>query len=169
MVNANRSCTTPGCKGNFAPVAFNCHRLGGAITVRYSCDGCNLKGATFKAHSKCETVLAGSNTISVSLQVAFIIAGSTHATYCKTLGHSLGIDTVSAPTFMCTIRAMYSIVAESIEVYTSIYFHTLILPYFHTHLYILTYTCLQVWRSCKGFHVDVISPAQLRDLPQRER
>ena len=89
MVNANRSCTTPGCKGNFAPVAFNCHRLRGAITVRYSCDGCNLKCVTFKAHSKCETVLAGSNTISVSLQVAFIIAGSTHATYCKTLGHSL--------------------------------------------------------------------------------
>ena len=107
--------------------------------------------------------------VCVSLQVTFIIAGCTHATYYKTLSHSLGIDAVSAPTFMCTIRAMHSIVAESMEVYTSIYFHTLILPYFHTHLYILTYTCLQVWRSCKGFHVDVISPAQLRDLPQRER
>ena len=77
MVNQIRSCTTPGCKGNFAPVAFNCHRLGGAITVRFSCDGCNLKGATFEGHSKCKTVLSGSNTISVSLQVAFIIAGST--------------------------------------------------------------------------------------------
>ena len=85
MVNQIRSCTTPGCKVNLAPVAFNCHRLGGAITVRYSCDVCNLKGATFEAHSKCKTVLAGSNTISVSLQVAFIIAGSTHVTYCKTL------------------------------------------------------------------------------------
>ena len=63
MVNANRSCTTPGCKGNFAPVAFNCHRLGGAITVRYSCDGCNLKGATFKAHSKCETIPPNNTTI----------------------------------------------------------------------------------------------------------
>ena len=115
MVNANRSCTTPGCKGNFAPVAFNCHRLGGAITVRYSCDGCNLKGATFKAHSKCETVLAGSNTISVSLQVAFIIAGSTHATYCKTLGHFLGIDVVSSSTFMRTIRAMHSIVESMLD------------------------------------------------------
>ena len=115
MVNANRSCTTLGCKGNFAPVAFNCHRLGGAITVRYSCGGCNLKGATFKAHSKCETVLAGSNTISVSLQVAFILAGSTHATYCKTLGHSLGIDVVNSSTFMCTIRAMHSIVESRNE------------------------------------------------------
>ena len=111
MVNANRSCTTPGCKGNFAPI----HKLGGAITVRYSCDGCNLKGATFKAHSECETVLAGSNTISVSLQVAFIIAGSTHATYCKTLGHFLGIDVVSSSTFMCTIRAMHSIVESMLD------------------------------------------------------
>ena len=50
-----------------------CRHLGGAVTVRYSCDGCGLKGATFEAHSKCETVLASSNTISVSLQVAFII------------------------------------------------------------------------------------------------
>ena len=118
MVNANRRCTTPGCKGNFAPVAFNCHKLGGAITVRYSCDGCNLKGATFKAHSKCETVLAGSNTISVSLQVAFIpfiIAGSTHATCCKTLGHFLGIDVVSSSTFMRTIRAMHSIVESMLD------------------------------------------------------
>ena len=46
----------------------------------------------------------------MSLQVAFIIAGCIHATYCKTLGHSLGNDAVSAPTFLRTIRAMHSIV-----------------------------------------------------------
>ena len=56
-----------------------------------------------------------SNTISVSLQVAFIIAGCTRATYYKTLSHSLGIDTVSAPTFMCTIRAMHSIVESMLD------------------------------------------------------
>ena len=98
-VNEIRSWTTPGCKGNLAPVAVKCRSLEGAIAVRYSCDGCNLKGATLETHSKCETVLASSNTLSVSLQVAFIIAGCTHATYCKTLSHSLGIDPVSAPTF----------------------------------------------------------------------
>ena len=78
-VNQIRTCTTSGCKGNLVPVAVKCRGLGGAVTVRYSCDGCGLKGATFEAHSKCETVLAGSNTISVSLQVAFIIAVCTHA------------------------------------------------------------------------------------------
>ena len=103
-VNEIRSSTTPGCKGNLAPVVVKCCGLGGAIAVRYSCDGCNLKGATLETHSKCETVLAGSNTISVSLQVAFIIAGCTHATYCKILGHSLGIDAVNAPTFC--VRSM---------------------------------------------------------------
>ena len=114
-VNQIRTCTTSGCKGNLAPVAVKCRGLGGAVTVRYSCDGCGLKGATFEAHSKCETVLAGSNTISVSLQVAFIIAGCTHATYCKALSHSLGIDAVSAPTFMCAIRAMHSIVESMLD------------------------------------------------------
>ena len=114
-VNQIRRCTTSGCKGNLAPVTVKCRGLGGAVTVRYSCDGCGLKGATFEAHSKCETVLAGSNTISVSLQVAFIIAGCTHATYCKALSHSLGIDAVSAPTFMCTIRAMHSIVESMLD------------------------------------------------------
>ena len=89
------------CKGNLAPLAVKCHGLGGAVTVRYSCDGCDLKGATFEAHSKCETVLAGSNTISVSFQVVVIIAGCTHAAYPKALSHSLGVDAVSAPTFVC--------------------------------------------------------------------
>ena len=114
-VNQIRTCTTSGCKGNLAPIAVKCRHLGGAVTVRYSCDGCGLKGATFEAYSKCETVLAGSNTISVSLQVTFIIAGCTHATYCKTLGHSLGIDVVSSSTFMCTIRAMHSIVESMLD------------------------------------------------------
>ena len=63
-VNQIRTCTTSGCKGNLAPVAVKCRGFGGAVTVRYSCDGCGLKGVTFKAHSKCETVLASSNTIS---------------------------------------------------------------------------------------------------------
>ena len=98
-VNQIWTCTTSGCKGNLAPVAVKCRGLGGAITVMYSCDGCGLKGATFEAHSKCETVLASSNTISVSFQVACIISGCTRATYYKTLSHCLGIDTVSAPTF----------------------------------------------------------------------
>ena len=116
-VNQIRTCTTSGCKGNIAPVAVKCCCLGGAVTVRYSCNGCGLKGATFEAHSKCETLLAGSNTISLSLQVAFIIAGCTHATYmyCKTLSHSLGIETVSSSTFMCTIRAMHSIVESMLD------------------------------------------------------
>ena len=83
-VNQIRTCTMSGCKGNLAPVAVKCRGLGGAVTVRYSCDGCGLKGATFEAHSKCETLLAGSNTITVSLQVAFIIAGCTRATHFRT-------------------------------------------------------------------------------------
>ena len=49
------------------------------------------------------------------LPVAFIIAGCTHATYCKALGHSLAIDAVSGPTFFRTIRAMHSIVESMLD------------------------------------------------------
>ena len=66
-VNQIRTYTMSGCKRSLAPVAVKCRGLGGAVTVRYSCDGCGLKGATFEAHSKCKTVLAGSNrTLKVS-------------------------------------------------------------------------------------------------------
>ena len=47
-VNQIRTCTTSGCKGNLAPVAVKCRGLGGAVTVRYSCErlwfeGCYLR------------------------------------------------------------------------------------------------------------------------------
>ena len=37
---------------------------------------------------------ACNNDISVSVQVAFIVAGCTHAVYCKTLQNALGMNTV---------------------------------------------------------------------------
>ena len=40
---------------------------------------------------------------SVSVQVAFILAGSTHTTYCKTLQNALGMNTVHANVFYETI------------------------------------------------------------------
>ena len=48
----------------------------------------------FETHvSQCEN----SNAISMCVQVAFIIAGSTQAVYYKTLKNALGIEAVSGP------------------------------------------------------------------------
>ena len=55
-----------------------------------------MKGAMFETHvSQCEN----SNAISICVQVAFIIAGSTHAVYYKTLKNALGIEAVSGPVY----------------------------------------------------------------------
>ena len=43
------------------------------------------------------------------VQVAFIIGGSTHAVYYRTLRHALGIQAVTATIFMDTIHAMHPI------------------------------------------------------------
>ena len=51
------------------------------------CDGCKVK-------SKYEHGPARNNDISVCVQVAFIVAGCTHAVYCKTLQNALGMNTV---------------------------------------------------------------------------
>ena len=49
------------------------------------------------------------------MQVAFIVAGCTHATYCRALRYTLGIDTVCADTFMSTIVIVKQLVDEMCE------------------------------------------------------
>ena len=59
--------------------------------------------------------LINHSEISLCVQVAFIIAGCTHATYYKTLQHSLGIAAVSMPVFMRTIELMFPIVNKMLD------------------------------------------------------
>ena len=69
-----------------------------------------MKGAVFETHSKQTGTI-----ISMCVQVAFIIASSTHAVYYKTLKLALGIQAVSAPVFMGTIESMYPIVKSMLD------------------------------------------------------
>ena len=48
--------------------------------------------------------------------MCFILAGSTHATYYKTLRHALGIDAVGIVQFLDTIKRMYPVVNEMLDV-----------------------------------------------------
>ena len=114
VVNKIRSCTTPGCKGHLAPVGVKCQGLGGGLAVSYSCDGCALKGAMFETHSA-NHQLGNTNALSMCVQVAFIIAGSTHARYYKTLKHALGIQAVSAHVFMNTLHALHPVVESMLD------------------------------------------------------
>ena len=50
------------------------------------------------------------------VQVAFIIAGSTHATYYKTLQHALGINSCQYGHFFETIEHMHPVVKAMLDV-----------------------------------------------------
>lgn len=53
--------------------------------------------------------------ISMSVQVAFIVAGCTHATYYKVLKNFLGIDAVSPPMFSYAIQLLHPVVSKMLE------------------------------------------------------
>ena len=93
FVDSIRGCKTQGCDGNLVPVAVKSTRLGGGLSVFIGCDGCKVKLAIFESFTKYEHGPARNNDISVSVQVAFIVAGCTHAVYCKTLQNALGMNT----------------------------------------------------------------------------
>ena len=59
---------------------------------------------------KHEGELRSTNAVKMCVQVAFIIADSTHPVYYKTLKHALGIEAVGEHVFMNTIRYMYHVV-----------------------------------------------------------
>ena len=113
QLNKIRACTTPGCKGSLVPDRVRSTGLGGAVSIKYMCNGCVCKTALFETSSKYE--LTGSNDISIAVQVAFIIAGCTHITYHKVLKHALGIDAVSMSTFQSTIKKMYPVVKLMVD------------------------------------------------------
>ena len=111
-INKIRGCKTQGCDGNLVPVAVKSTRLGGGLSVFFGCDGCKVKSESF---TKYEHGPARNNDISVSVQVAFILAGSTHTMYCKTLQNALGMKTVNARVFLNTIEKMYPVVKAMVD------------------------------------------------------
>ena len=105
-INKIRGCKTQGCDGNLVPVAVKSTRLGGGLSVKL---------AIFESFTKYEHGPARNNDISVSVQVAFIVAGCTHAVYCKTLQNALGMNTVHPNEFYETIGKMYPVVKAMVD------------------------------------------------------
>ena len=112
MLNGVRGCKTPGCKGKLVPTYVNSQGLGGSLSVTFCCDGCSMNPVVFDT---CMLEEQDGNTISRAVQVAFIVAGSTHAVYYKTLKHALGINAVSMVTFMDTVYYMHPVVKGMLD------------------------------------------------------
>ena len=75
------------------------------MKVTYTCSGCRC-ALEFRAFSR-------RNKLAV--QVAFITAGCTYATYVKALQHVLGIRPVRTHTFMRTIETLHPIVEQMVD------------------------------------------------------
>ena len=114
QVNEIRRCTTPGCDGKIVPTEVKSLGLGGAISIYYACNGCVMKFAEFESSPKFSGI-GRMTEISMSVQVAFIVAGCTHATYYKVLKNFLGIDAVSPPMFSYTIQLLHPVVSKMLE------------------------------------------------------
>lgn len=112
-INKIRGCNTPQCDGALIPVNVKSSGLGGAISICYSCSKCSSKHAVLETSSKYQ--LGKMSDISMCVQVAFILAGATHATYFKTLRHALGIDAVGMGPFLGTIEHMYPVVKGMLD------------------------------------------------------
>ena len=97
-INRIRGCKTSNYDGNLVPISVKSVGLGGGLCIRYGCNGCSSKQAELKTYSRCEPGRR-TNAISLSVQVAFILAGCTHAVYTKTLSHALGMKSVSDKVF----------------------------------------------------------------------
>ena len=80
QLNGMRMCATPGCKGKLIPIKASTFRLGEAVSIKYNCNGCGKHEAHFETSS--QGGLYNTSEI-MSVQVAFIVAGCTHATYYK--------------------------------------------------------------------------------------
>ena len=48
QVNHIRSCVTPGCMGELTPVKVSSVGLGGAVSIKYNCNGCAHQEALFE-------------------------------------------------------------------------------------------------------------------------
>ena len=113
QVNEMRVCATLGCKGKLTPVRVKSVGQGGAVSISYVCNGCGSRTALLETSAKYE--LGDSNDVSIAAQVAFIIAGCTHATYYKILKQALGMEAVGWQTFQSTIKRIYPIVKEMVD------------------------------------------------------
>ena len=111
-INEMRSCNTPGCRGDLAPISVKSQGLGGGVSVSVCCTGCGIKGTMFETHVNGP---GNTNVVSKCVQVAFIVAGCTHAVYYKILKNALVIDAISEPVFMDSIYSMYPIVQSMLD------------------------------------------------------
>ncbi len=91
--NFSRGCKRKGCRGGLIPVEARTQKMGGVARIIYRCKRCS-KYYTFDSTILPDHPTTRQSKLSRALQVAFVTAGCTHATYKKVLD-ILGMAAVS--------------------------------------------------------------------------
>lgn len=112
-VNDNSQCKTSRCKGNLIRFEAVSAGLGGALVIKYVCNGCWARTLSFNSSGKHVSPRQGHHftsvrtKVSLALQVAHYVFGSSYRQYYKTLKMALGIPVVSESTFNRVIEMIY--------------------------------------------------------------
>ena len=125
QINSSCSCKTAGCKGHLIPHEVVSTGLGGSVEVKLICNGCWARTLSFNSSSKHVVPRQGHQLtsvrtiVSLALQVAHFVFGSSYRQYYKTLKMGLGIPVVSEGTFNHVIEMVYGPVADMLREQTT--------------------------------------------------
>ena len=108
-----RACATQGCRGVLVPSRVERVSLGGGAKIFYTCSGCeegdiHFNSSTFVLESR-------RSVVALSVAVAFILSGNTHAGYHKTLARGLGIPVLTRKRYYDVIKILYAPVKEILD------------------------------------------------------
>jgi hypothetical protein len=108
-----RPCSTPDCEGILVPSLVERVGLGGGVKVTYSCNGCQDKNLHF--NSSTYVLESRRSVVSLSVAVAFVLSGNTHAGYHKALARGLGIPVLSRRSYYEAIKTLYKPIKDILD------------------------------------------------------
>ena len=112
-LSAQRKYTTNGCSDNLVPVFVDRTGLGGGDRIQLSCDRCASHSLIFNTSTFVQD--SRQYVASMSVALAFLLAGHVHSGYHKTLGHGLGIPSHHHNTFYIVVKDAYANIQRMVQ------------------------------------------------------
>ena len=125
QINSTCLCKTTGCAGKLVPYEIRSAGLGGALEIKYVCNGCWDRTLSFSSSSKHVVSRQGQQLTSVrtiaslALQVAHFVFGSSYRQYFKIVKLALGMPAVVPDTFYHVIEIVYKHVEDMLKEQTN--------------------------------------------------
>jgi len=99
--------------GILIPVRVKTTGLGGALSVAFACNGCQLRQVSFDSTTYVES--SRRSVVSLALHVAMFVGGVHHSQIVRTLGQGLGLHVLSRKNFFSIIKLLYPVTKVMLE------------------------------------------------------